>query len=558
MWLSNHKIKSSKHLLRAFILKTLCIGFCFQYNAQTKTSFKSFSDIKTSGANVYNFKNNIFFSFNGATALDGNKDNTMISLFNTNFDTLTTNKLHALNNTAGDNFGIIPISNSKKELFYWGQYYSGSVSFFFGKANQNNFNLTTQRYYRSISYHRGDLITAFINDTVIITSHWMQPGNCCVPNSNIPYQTSVWWLNKNFDTIQQKVYSNPISRVLGKTIIPLANKDILVSGFVDTFDVWTAKNLDVFLLRLDSVGNVKFGRRIGTSGSDGMFLKQIGSKYYYIGSSSTTITSSISVLYVAEVDINNGNIGKAYKAEYNGYGLNSIEPSIQQSKIYMPCLRIGYGSTNNKSCYFLLDTNGIISKQYLHSQASNGYLNSYTLPIVTDSLKNVYGSIMRYNTNSDPKYTVLFKLDSNLVGCYPSDTPYSFTTTVATADFHSLPMPFTVTRDSLYEVFGSIVQGHGFNTIVDECSGFVGIKEQSIGNDVFKLYPNPANESLTLTLSEGEGTELSLTDVLGKELNKYKMTSDSITISLSEFNVGVYFIEVKTSNGVVRKKFVKE
>ncbi|MBC7412975.1 MAG: T9SS type A sorting domain-containing protein [Bacteroidia bacterium] len=433
-------------------------------------------------------------------------------------------------------------------------------NFLFAQANQSNYTLNTHRVYRSIHYHRPNYATQFINDTVLATTHWFRLSN----PSTLPYCTSMWWLNaKTFDTLSQKVYGNPNADILGTSIIPLANKDVLVSGFTDTLNIFgDPMPYDAFLMRLDSAGNVKFCQSIGTHGHDNMYLTKVGQKYYYIGSSFNGVapTSSVSVLYMAEVDITNGTINKAYKMDYGSYGVLSYEPSVQQSKIYIPCMRLRFAVTGEyrKACYFLLDTNGIISKQYIQAQASNGYWNSYPYSTISDSLKNIFGVMNRWNNNSDPYYNVIFKLDSNLVGCYPSDVPYSFTTTVATGDFHSLPMSITITRDSLHEVFGTINQGHGFNTIVDECVGYVGVKEEGvIENQHFKIYPNPSNGLFTYELVDPTTMNADYTmevyNSVGSMIKRYPLVKNTLqgSIDLSEFSEGIYFVNILNANTII-------
>jgi|GEM_PF-2784244 len=556
MWLNKHNCKLLLLSQKAFIIKAFCLGFLMTGYAQTKTGFKKFSDIE-GGGGVYLYKNNFFLNFGGNTPTDGNTYNSIVALFNSNYDTLSTTIYKIPNTNSGTFCGFFPITNSKQKIHYWGVIdnygsipFSG-MNFLFAQANQSNYTLNSHRVYHSIHYHRPNYATQFINDTVLATTHWFRLSH----PSSLPYCTSMWWLNaKTFDTLSQKIYGNPNADLLGTSIIPLANKDVLVSGFTDTLNIFgDPMPYDAFLMRLDSAGNVKFCKSIGTHGHDNMYLTKVGQKYYYIGSSFNGVTpvstTSLSVLYMAEVDITNGTINKAYKMDYGSYGVLSYEPSVQQSKIYIPCLRVSYG-TYNKACYFLIDTNGIVSKQYIHSQASNGYLNSYTGTTIVDSLKSLIGTMFRYNSNSDPVYPVLFKLDSNLVGCYPSDTPYSFTTTIATGDFHSLPMSISITRDSLYEVFGTINQGHGFNTIVDECSGYVGINEHELGNEHFKVYPNPSAGMFYYEYNTEENNNQDATLTVLNMLGEIIVTGTINTsnpkgmIDLSTMPNGIYFISI--------------
>jgi hypothetical protein len=557
MWLSNC-FKIPKLSLRDFILKFIvlvCVSCNFSV-AQTKIGFKSFSDLTTDGAFVSILKNKPFYFLPGNAPSDANKSYCLNILCDSNFDTLRTIKSNTINNAYGSYLTLVPFTNKINKLYYWGvaTNYSTSTStqnMVFGNANQSDYTLINHKTYYSKYYHIGKYINTFLNDTTFVSVHnfkWYHP-------SSLPYGTSIWWFNKNLDTIQQKVYfeASGNTDLTPLSVYPLLNKDILISGFTDTLNV---NNSDAFLMRLDSAGNVKYARSIGTSGHDILFLNKVGNDFYFVGTSSLSYTSHPnSDIYLTKIDIATGNTAKTYKILHDSIGITAMQDlSVQESKIYLPCNTYSHAIPpyKLKSCYFLIDTNGIISKQYIHSQASNGYWNSYTLPIVTDSLKNMFGSVVKYNYPGDPHYTSLFKLDSNLVGCYPSDAPFSFTTTVATGALHSLPMNIVTAKDSIFDVTtpGAILQGHGFNTIVDECSGYVGINEHELGNEHFKIYPNPSVGVFYYEFNADENNNqdatLTVLNMLGEVIVTGTINTNNPKgmIDLSTMPNGIYFISI--------------
>lgn len=85
------------------------------------------------------------------------------------------------------------------------------------------------------------------------------------------------------------------------------------------------------------------------------------------------------------------------------------------------------------------------------------------------------------------------------------------------------------------------------------------LNEKRFESDL-KLYPNPAKNEISFQLNY-EVQKVQLTDVFGKQIeftqtnsgnNHYKINFNS---SLAN---GVYFISIKTSNGIINSKFVKE
>lgn len=70
-----------------------------------------------------------------------------------------------------------------------------------------------------------------------------------------------------------------------------------------------------------------------------------------------------------------------------------------------------------------------------------------------------------------------------------------------------------------------------------------------------RVYPNPGNGNYIL--KGAEGLEYSVMDNSGKLIKKGIVAENNETLSLSEFNDGIYFIIFKSENNVVSQKLVK-
>jgi hypothetical protein len=72
------------------------------------------------------------------------------------------------------------------------------------------------------------------------------------------------------------------------------------------------------------------------------------------------------------------------------------------------------------------------------------------------------------------------------------------------------------------------------------------------------IYPNPSNGEFTVYGLPAGGGELKITNVLGEIVFRKTVNNKKENIDLTEAPSGIYFLNVKTGNGNVIKKIVKE
>ena len=102
------------------------------------------------------------------------------------------------------------------------------------------------------------------------------------------------------------------------------------------------------------------------------------------------------------------------------------------------------------------------------------------------------------------------------------------------------------------------------NLFVYVNSCYVGVVEQIKENSSIRIYPNPANKSLTLALSKGEGTAtkieaVEIYDIYGRHNITFQgfETLERFEVDISTLQKGIYFIKIQTSSGTLVKKFIK-
>ncbi len=70
------------------------------------------------------------------------------------------------------------------------------------------------------------------------------------------------------------------------------------------------------------------------------------------------------------------------------------------------------------------------------------------------------------------------------------------------------------------------------------------------------MYPNPANELLTISINRE--ANYSLMNLNGQVFKKGKISHKENTIDISNLSFGLYFLKVKTSEGTITKKLIKQ
>jgi hypothetical protein len=72
------------------------------------------------------------------------------------------------------------------------------------------------------------------------------------------------------------------------------------------------------------------------------------------------------------------------------------------------------------------------------------------------------------------------------------------------------------------------------------------------------LYPNPADNILNIKLDTKQNKgELRIISTTGNTINIESFEGE-ISLNVEKYSKGIYFIEIKTNEGIVRKMFVKE
>jgi Secretion system C-terminal sorting domain len=83
-----------------------------------------------------------------------------------------------------------------------------------------------------------------------------------------------------------------------------------------------------------------------------------------------------------------------------------------------------------------------------------------------------------------------------------------------------------------------------------------GVGELSNEENV-EMHPNPVSTTITIEIKDNKG-KVSIYNLLGEIINTTEITNYKTEIDVSTLPKGLYFVEVESEKGIMRKKFVKE
>ncbi|MCX6181253.1 MAG: DM13 domain-containing protein [Bacteroidetes bacterium] len=89
---------------------------------------------------------------------------------------------------------------------------------------------------------------------------------------------------------------------------------------------------------------------------------------------------------------------------------------------------------------------------------------------------------------------------------------------------------------------GNHFWGGGTLSSVSGLCSTTGITESE--QEVFSLYPNPANEILNINISNANAHSISITDVTGKILLNEILSENKKQVDVSKFTEGLYFVRI--------------
>jgi hypothetical protein len=182
---------------------------------------------------------------------------------------------------------------------------------------------------------------------------------------------------------------------------------------------------------------------------------------------------------------------------------------------------------------------------FMQNNAGNFSWSDYKIegqPIPVPALSNYVFKRDNFHTGN---YTVIQTLSASSV----SYTDAQYSTYQATADWRiETTWSISCTPSMRYgnnQIYATIVKSK--SNIANNRQ--VGIK-QLTDNNLVKIYPNPAHESITVT-SPASASELIISDLIGNSVKQVPLHGEKNTIDISGLAKGVYMVQVKSGGNIL-------
>jgi hypothetical protein len=234
-------------------------------------------------------------------------------------------------------------------------------------------------------------------------------------------------------------------------------------------------------------------------------------------------------------------------------------------------INFDHSPTGPPTQFYYLDEDGDLQNDYLF-KVNSSVLNSGSFFSISITALNPNYSILFGRLDNHTLYKVakpLFLGDSICAkhAVWDSTTLFLydqvfFMSTVSTiydwdstgADF--IGIKYQTAVDTLYGWIGVHITYAGI-VIRDYSIGkprqILSVKEFDLTNT--RIYPNPATNSIYIGRNNNEAMDISLFDVLGKQINtELKSNASTIEIDISSLKAGIYFIRITSAKGVITKK----
>ena len=116
------------------------------------------------------------------------------------------------------------------------------------------------------------------------------------------------------------------------------------------------------------------------------------------------------------------------------------------------------------------------------------------------------------------------------------------------------PLEIRIIHNPILSYEGAVTTG---NLDIDYINTAVLLSTTEQSLETMKLFPNPASDYITLNIPANDSGIVKFYNVLGQEVLSQELNSINTKINISELDSGIYLVTIKTLEGSVTKKLIK-
>ena len=353
------------------------------------------------------------------------------------------------------------------------------------------------------------------------------------------------------NVVWRKIYGGSYHEY-GDCVIQASDGGYAIIGYSSSFGIGSG---DVYLIKTDGNGNISWSKTYGGIGQDrGESILQTSDGGYIIAgyTMDNVGTGGPYHVYLIKTDsIGNLMWSKTYRGTGSEYGYSIAQTTDGGFIITGTTTSFGSGSAD----VYLIRTdstgNLLWSKTYGGADIEQGFSVCQT----NDGGYVMTGYTRSFGTVAPFGDLYIIKTDSLGNSCGNQ----SAALTIVTAPITQVTSPITpVASNGTTSVPVTILNNNG--DYVTLCNYMpTGINETNSEKNI-SLFPNPATDELIVSSSEFGVKSIEIYNTLGEKVYTSAGTSQSTaeTINVSKLSSGIYFVRVRTSDGMSAGKFVKE
>jgi hypothetical protein len=135
-----------------------------------------------------------------------------------------------------------------------------------------------------------------------------------------------------------------------------------------------------------------------------------------------------------------------------------------------------------------------------------------------------------------------------------AELPFTQTGNTITAN---IPLDSLNVLDGYYQLFAMVDDIPSISNIIKvENSVTTSVNNSNVEQNNIFIYPNPAQNNFTVQLSSSTTFDLTITDVLGKNILRQNNILSNTQINCKDFSTGIYFLQITNGKNIFNKKLI--